>query len=162
MPGLLDLKTQAQNICCAKAFEYFKDQGVIKLSYRKLIRLKFSDAQYYNLGFTQDKYKNLDEEISVPLETLDSIHFKYECDELCPFPECLENLRCWEYELIAHWNKIEELYTWIDVGLTLDRVSKMYNVDIEDLRRWNQKRKKITDRGEIYKGFQGLLKYLQP
>jgi len=162
LPGLLGLNTNTQNVCCGRAFAYFKDRGKVNLSYRKLIRLKLSDKQYHELGFTQDKYKNLDEEVEIPLKILDSINFKYECDELCPFPDCLDNLNCWETELILHWDKIEEIFSWVEVGITLDRVSKMYCIPIEDIRRWNIKRKRITDRANIYKGFQGLVKYIQP
>lgn len=158
----IELDIERQNICCEKAFQLFKNNNSVPLPYRKLLRLKLSDAQFVAIGLNnQEIYNDLDEKVDVPLELLNSISFKYRCDELCPFPECFDELHSWERELILNWKTITDLVSWIDnSGLTMERVARWHNIPIEDCRRWNTKRKKIADKETIYLEFQNFLEYI--
>lgn len=163
MPALLAQDLDRQNICCKEAFHYFKDKKSVSLPCRRLVRLKVSDEKLLSIGLTiQAIYDDLDKVIEVPLELLDSINFKYECDDLCPFPECLDSLHAWELELILHYNDIIDATGWINAGLTLTRVSAWHNFEVDDLRRWNAKLKKIERENKlpIYCNFQPFIKYL--
>lgn len=163
LPALLAQDLDRQNICCDKAFQYFKDKQGVMLPYRRFVRLKVSDEQLLSIGLTLQKiYTDLDKEINVPLELLDSINFKYCCDDLCPFPECLEELHASELDLIHNWTKVEGIISWLDAGVKLELISRWYCADIGDVRRWNEKRKRQRerDRFEKYRAFQDFLDYL--
>ena len=156
---MLDIDIDSQNICCTKAFQFFKDTKSITISYRKLVRLRLSDSQCEAIGLNQEAYNDLDKEIPVPLELLDSINFKYRCDELCPFPACLDDLHAWEYELILNWKIISDALSWNGI-LPLTKIAAWHSISIEELRRWNTKQKRIESKNYVYRDFQPFVKYI--
>jgi hypothetical protein len=162
MPSMLEIDIEVQNICCKKALNALEDKhGGVVLPYRKVIRLKFSDAHYNAIGFNfQEAFNDLDKEITIPFALLDEIKYKYQCTEICPFPICLEELHGWERELVLNYNKIVDIISWIDVGFTVEKVSRWFSVDINDVQRWKQKRKKVGERIDIYKQLQDFIPYI--
>jgi hypothetical protein len=162
MAAILDLDISSQNICCEKVLNLLKQtKGGVPLSYRSMVKLRLWDDYCHLTDTSPDEaFKHLDDQISIPLEILNKLNFKYKCTELCPFPCCLDELKCWEIDLIRNWEMITNTTSWIDIGMRMDKVAKWHNVDITLIRKWNVKRKKINNRAEIYKGFQEYLNFI--
>jgi hypothetical protein len=162
-PALLDQDIETQNICCDIVLKILNDQKEgLALTYRHLIKERVWDdyCKIVKNPNVQEAYDKLEETITIPFSILTKINYKYKCTELCPFPICLEELHSWEMEMVLHYPIINDIIGWVDVGLPMEKVARWFNVDISDVRRWNQKRKKIGERVEIFKGFQPFIKYM--
>jgi hypothetical protein len=162
MPPLLGIETENQNICCDNALRFLKDSKItLDFTYRQIVREQWWDVYCKTTKTPTNKaFVDLDAQLSLPYDILSKINYKFKCTELCPFPECLEELHASERELILNYRLIEDILGWINIGLTMEKVAQWHGVPISDVRRWNAKHKKITDRLEIYKGFQDYLAYL--
>jgi hypothetical protein len=163
MPAILDLDLDTQNICCETVLKILKDkQQGLPLTYRSLIKDKVWDSYCKEMGIAtpQEAYYKLDEPITVSFDTLSKLNYKYKCSALCMLPTCLDDLSAWEFELIENWKIIEDVVSWIEIGMTLTKVSAWHGIPIDSIRRWNSKRKRIADRAEIYKNFQNYIHYL--
>jgi hypothetical protein len=152
-----------QNVCCTKVLTILnQDERGLTLTYRQLVhdRLWDSYCEIMEISHRGEAFNKLDEAITIPYPILSKIHYKYQCSELCPLPICLDDLSAWETELIQNWPKIKDIVSWIEIGMTMNKISGWFQTDIESIRRWNGKRKKIAHRSEIYDQLQEFVRFL--
>jgi len=162
MASVLDLNINAQNVCCDKVLNYLRQsKDGVPLTYRYMVKTRLWD-NYCQLTDTSpsEAFEKLDNTINVPLKILDELNYKYKCTDLCPFPCCLDDLHCWEWDLIKNWVMIENCLSWLSIGMRMDKIAQWHNVKIDDIRKWNTKRKRLDTRAEIYRGFQDYLDYI--
>jgi len=162
LPPLLGIETENQNICCDNALRFLKDSNkTIDFSYRQLVREQLWDTFCKKTKTaTSQAFVDLDAQLSLPYDILSKLNYKFKCTELCPFPECLEELHASEMDLIFNWTKIEGIVSWLEIGITMEQIAKWYSVDVGEIRRWNSKRKLQEKRIDKYRAFQDYLAYL--
>lgn len=160
MPIVADI--EQQNVCCEKVLNILKkNQQGIPITYRSMIKTRQWDKYCQITGANYDQaFHDLDSKITIPQDILSQIGYKYQCTELCPFPCCLDDLKCWETDLIRNYKMITDSLSWISVGMRMDKVAQWHGIPVELVRKWNQKRTKIAERDDIYKGFQDYLDYI--
>jgi hypothetical protein len=157
---MADIDTQ--NICCEKVLSILqKNKSGISITYRSMIKNRQWD-NYCKITNTiyNEAFHNLDDKITITLDILNKLDFKFTCTELCPFPCCLDDIKCMEWELIKNWKMIEDVLSWVQCGMRMDKVASWHNIPVENVRKWNNKVKKINARAGIYKGFQDYLDFL--
>jgi hypothetical protein len=160
MPIVADI--ESQNICCEKVLNILRqNQEGIPITYRSMIKTRQWDNYCKITGANYDQaFQDLDSKIIIPQDILSQIGYKYQCTELCPFPCCLDDIKCTEWELIRNWGKISDIISWVNCGMRMDRVAQWHNVTVDEVRKWNTKSKKLISRSDIYKGFQDYLDYI--
>lgn len=160
MPIVADI--EQQNVCCEKVLNILKqNQQGIPITYRSMIKTRQWDKYCQITGTNYDQaFHDLDSKITIPQDILSQIGYKYQCTELCPFPCCLDDIKCTEWELIKNWQMIENVISWVSCGMRMDKVAAWHNISVEDVRKWNSKHKKLSIRADIYRGFQDYLDYI--
>ncbi len=162
MPAVLSTDIDQQNVCCEKVLNILRqNKEGVPLTYRSMIKSKQWD-KYCNLTNTNydQAFQNLDSIITIPQDILTQIGYKYQCTELCPFPCCLDDLHCSEWDLIKNWNKISDVLSWVSVGMRMDKVAAWHGISVDEVRKWNSKSRKILSRADIYRGFQDYLDFI--
>jgi hypothetical protein len=160
MPIVADI--EQQNICCEKVLNILRqNKEGIPITYRSMIKTRQWDSYCKITGANYDQaFHDLDSKITIHQDILSQIGYKYQCSELCPLPDCLDNIKCWETDLIRNWAKIEDIVSWLNVGMRQDKIASWFGVPVESVRKWNHKLKKISNREDIYRGFQDYLDYI--
>jgi len=160
MPIVADI--EQQNICCEKVLNILKqNQDGIPITYRSMIKTRQWDNYCKITGANYDQaFQDLDSKITIPQDILSQIGYKYQCTELCPFPCCLDDLKCWEWDLIKNLRVIEDVCSWLQVGMRQDKIAAWHGIKVEEVRKWNAKKTRIADKIDIYKGFQDYLDFI--
>jgi hypothetical protein len=160
---MLEIDIESQNICCDIVLRILNDKEEgLPLTYRHLVKERIWDdyCKLQKIPDIQSAFNKLDESITIPFHILTELKYKYKCSELCPFPTCLDDLHAWEFELITNYEIIANVLSWSQIGMPLTKVAQWHSVSIENCRRWINKRKKIQDREETYKGFLPYIQYI--
>jgi hypothetical protein len=161
MPAVAVVETQ--NVCCTKVLEILnQDERGLTLTYRQLVhdRLWDSYCEIMQISHRGEAFNKLDEPITIPYPILSKINYKYQCSELCPLPICLDDLSAWETELIQNWKTVKDACSWIEIGMPMSKVALWHKIEIEDIRRWYSKKKRIQNRSEIYDKLQKFVRFL--
>lgn len=82
------------------------------------------------------------------------------CTEDCPFPCCLDELKDWEFELIKNWAIIEDIITWVNLGMKIADAARWHSQPETTVKRWVDKRKRILHKAQLYKDFQPFIDYI--
>jgi hypothetical protein len=163
MPAVLSTDINQQNICCEKVLNILRQsrEGVT-LTYRSMIKSRQWDNYCKLTGANYDQaFQDLDSTITIPQDILLQIGYKYQCTELCPFPCCLDDIKCWEWDLIKNYKTISDILSWCAIGMRHDKIAQWHSIPVESVRKWNHKRIKIAERDDIYKGFQDYLDFIK-